>query len=187
MTGEVELWSCIACGAIGSVADLCTGACDDRRATFVRRHDQDALSDALAGLEHWAAACDAVLRRLAAAPDAGMDAAAAWADVHAAARQALAVRPADPAPGEPLDLWACATCGRIERPQPCLGVCVRVPEAVIPAAEHAGLAARASAARSAADAHAVLLARAAHTTPRPGSEPATLAAFAAQAQAVLEG
>ena len=37
----------------------------------------------------------------------------------------LMLRRADDPGAEPVETWLCTSCGRIEAPRPCLGICVR--------------------------------------------------------------
>jgi hypothetical protein len=64
--------------------------------------------------------------------------------------------------------WQCIGCGRIEAPQPCIGVCQDRRAEFVYASEHADALAAAERARRRASAFEVLLRQLAHTTPRSG-------------------
>lgn len=87
----------------------------------------------------------------------------------------------------PIKAWECIGCGRIEAPQPCLGVCQDRPVALLPAetyravvAERDHLAAENAAMRD-------LLLRLARTTPRDNKWEAGYRALQTRAQALLDG
>lgn len=169
MTAELlTIRTCIACGAMEAPRP-CTGACDDRRLELV---DRDAHDEALATLERArgrVAALTRLAERIIAAPADGADAAA----VRREAREFLRAAEHDAGPGdlEPaayVTAWWCAGCGRIEAPQPCLGVCVRRPVDYVRAHEHArALAAIEEARRTEVDLTAMAR-QAAWVMPRPG-------------------
>jgi hypothetical protein len=81
--------------------------------------------------------------------------------------------------------WLCTGCGRVEAPQPCLGVCVRKPDEVVRADHHAAVAARAADAERDARELAALVGRLAWSTPRDGGWEASLAALRAAALGLL--
>jgi hypothetical protein len=81
--------------------------------------------------------------------------------------------------------WLCTGCGRVEAPQPCLGVCVRKPDEVVRSDHHAAAAARAADAMRDARELAGLVSRLAWTTPRDGGWEASLAALRGAALSLL--
>jgi hypothetical protein len=79
-------------------------------------------------------------------------------------------------------VWQCVGCGRIEDPQPCVGICRDVKAEFVPAAAHDEAMAQAQAATEAL--RAVVL-RIASVTPRPGECERTWSALQAEARRVL--
>ena len=74
--------------------------------------------------------------------------------------------------------WRCIGCGKVEAPQPCIGVCQDRPFRFVPAEAHEQLGRRVAALES-------VLALIAHTTPHPDMLPASWQALQQQARAVL--
>jgi hypothetical protein len=130
--------SCIACGRLDG-AGVCTGDCADRPLALVTAAALGEIRDALAGAREAAEA----VRQLVAMLHSDMepsDPERTYRQLQPLARAALRALPAEaPAPPSRVDAWRCATCGRIESPQPCLGVCVKHDLAVVPATEHDAL------------------------------------------------
>jgi hypothetical protein len=60
-----------------------------------------------------------------------------------------------------IKVWQCIGCGRIDPPQPCVGICQDRPAEFVPAGEYDALEARTAQLEA-------LLRRIAFTTPRPG-------------------
>ena len=128
---RLEVATCIACGA-RSRAGECAGGCADVALDLVEAHAVDELGRRLVALEERSEALRAVTRRLAAA--SGDE---SWEVLAAAARAALRIAvPAVEAQPEIVAAWGCPRCGRIDAPQPCLGVCVRLPVAMVDAGEY---------------------------------------------------
>jgi len=65
--------------------------------------------------------------------------------------------------------WQCIGCGRIEAPQPCIGVCQDRRVEMVYASEHAEALADAERAKRRALAFESLVRQLAHTTPRTGA------------------
>lgn len=87
----------------------------------------------------------------------------------------------------PIQAWECIGCGRVEAPQPCLGVCQDRAVALVPAEAYRAVVAERD--RLAADNAAMreLLLRLARTTPRNNQWEAGYRALQARAQALLAG
>jgi len=60
-----------------------------------------------------------------------------------------------------IKVWQCIGCGRIDHPQPCVGICQDRPAEFVPASEYDALEARTAQLEA-------LVRRIAFTTPRPG-------------------
>ena len=109
-----------------------------------------------------------------------------WAEVRERARKAIRL----PVPPEPevavIEAWGCPRCGRIDAPQPCIGVCVRRQGAVADASEYRRFAAR-SEQLAAEDRALTGLARLLATvTPRPGQEESTVVTVRSRARKLLD-
>jgi hypothetical protein len=84
-----------------------------------------------------------------------------------------------------LTVWQCIGCGRIEGPQPCIGICEDRRVDLVHAAEHDEVLSRLALARSQLDALAELVRQLARTTPREGNWESTYRAMQARARALL--
>lgn len=82
--------------------------------------------------------------------------------------------------------WQCIGCGRIEGPQPCIGVCQDRKVEFVYAPEHDDTLAELARVRGEVQALTVLIRQLAHTTPREGEWEHTYRALQARARRVLE-
>lgn len=169
--------ACIGCGMVEAPRP-CVGTCDDRRAELVRAAAHDQVLAERDEARRRGDVLAAVAERLAAT---GWDAAYARAALHD-------VGPPPAAPAEEEDTvsgWWCASCGRFEAPQPCLGLCIHRPDALVRLDVHARVAAQAAEASERAGRLAALARRAAWTTPRPGHREESARALADEARRLL--
>jgi hypothetical protein len=149
----VTLLSCIGCGARDLIRP-CTGDCADRKLELVPATDHERLLELVADARRSVSGLLAVALPLASAEPTAVDAETAYRKLQRAARDALARRhdiaeDVSETPPEPIVAWWCATCGRIEAPQPCIGVCIRQPERLVGAALYDDAFAQASGLRRA--------------------------------------
>jgi hypothetical protein len=161
----------------------CLGPCGDRALDLVWAADHDAVVAQAAQSRERARPLLEVVRELAVASGGEP----AYRALQQHAREALHQVAAPP---EPLSVgefraWLCTGCGRVEAPQPCLGVCVRKPDEVVRADHHAAVAARAADAEHGAHELAALVSRLAWSTPRDGGWEASLAALRGAALGLL--
>jgi hypothetical protein len=77
-----------------------------------------------------------------------------------------------------IKVWRCVGCGRIDHPQPCVGICRDARAELVDAADY-------EAAESRIAALEALLRRIAFTTPRPGESEGAWRAFQRDARALL--
>lgn len=87
---------------------------------------------------------------------------------------------------ERVTAWQCIGCGRIEGPQPCIGVCQDRKVEFVYASEHEKALVELARLRSQVEAFAVLLRQIAHTNPREGECEHTWRALQARARRALE-
>jgi hypothetical protein len=165
----------------------CTGDCFDRRLDLVAGADAEAARRSLADAERAIALTGDVIRRLALetpGPGAARDAyAALQRDARAALRGLGPWAPlaAAPLPAKRVTAWECESCGRIEAPRPCLGVCIRRPAEMCAADEYEAVRVRAEAACERAVRCVALVRRLARVTPRAGGWERTYRALQAEA------
>lgn len=161
--------TCIACGARFRAGE-CPDGCDDRPIDLVTVEDADAAERAAVHGERRAAALRAVLAR---AVDAPPD-----AELRDAARAALRT-PAGVAPDAAVvvEAWGCLTCGRVDAPRPCLGLCTRTPVPMVDATGFRAAAVRAEHAAREARVLEPAVRQLAWTRPRPGAQVATARAL----------
>jgi hypothetical protein len=81
-------------------------------------------------------------------------------------------------------VWRCIGCGRIEGPQPCIGVCEDRKDEMVYASDHEAELERA---RQQLESLATVLRQIAFTTPRDGECGRTWLALQARARAALDG
>ncbi|HSH40497.1 MAG TPA: hypothetical protein VK973_00020 [Arenicellales bacterium] len=87
---------------------------------------------------------------------------------------------------ERIQAWRCIGCGRIDGPQPCIGICEDRPAELVDAGEYDRLAARAVQARQYAESLEGFLRRLAFTTPRSGEWERSYKTFQKQARRLLD-
>lgn len=85
-----------------------------------------------------------------------------------------------------ITVWQCIGCGRIEGPQPCIGVCQDRKVDFVYASEHEAVLAELARVRGEAEALAALVRQIAHTTPREGEWENTHRALQSRARRILE-
>jgi hypothetical protein len=179
LSGHLTVATCIGCGA-RSRGGECPDGCADVALDLVDVADLVDAAERVEALEARAAALGELVLIVAA------DAPFVWAEVRERARAAIRL----PVPPEPdvamIEAWGCPRCGRIDAPQPCLGVCVRRPRAVADVSEYRRFAAR-SEQLAAEDRTLTGLARLLATvTPRPGQEESTVLAVRSRARELLD-
>ncbi len=86
---------------------------------------------------------------------------------------------------ERVTAWQCIGCGRIEGPQPCIGVCQDRKTDFVYASEHDAVLAQLARSRGQVQALAALVRQLAHTTPREGGWERTYRALQARAEQAL--
>jgi hypothetical protein len=86
---------------------------------------------------------------------------------------------------ERMTAWQCIGCGRIEGPQPCIGVCQDRKVDFVYAAEHDEALAQLTRARSQLEMLAALVRQITHTMPREGECERTYRALQARARSAL--
>jgi hypothetical protein len=170
---------CIGCGAV-STPQPCLGTCIDRRLDLVRADQHAAAVAALTALEAALAERRTLVERLARSAPAEAE----WEPLRARARASLRGEGA-PDPGDVITTWACDSCGRIEAPQPCIGVCIRPETPMVTAAEHADVLEQAGAVAHELERLAPPVRQLAWVTPRSGRLAEAASAVQAAAQARL--
>jgi hypothetical protein len=154
---EIQAQRCIGCGAISS-PQPCTCDGPEHRLDLVAADEHAAAVAAVEALSDWVEEQQALLttplRR------------ATWDLLRARARVALHALPPAAVAGEEITTWACDSCGYLEAPQPCIGVCVRPTVSFVPATAHHEVLARARELEAMRDRLAVPLRQLAWTTPR---------------------
>lgn len=182
----MALWRCIACGNMGRLRD-CTGQCAFREVSVV---EGAAYADLYEASETAQALLEGAGPVIAALAEIGEDGAALEARYDALQAQARTVlRERGPAHAvEPTDdrplVWLCDTCGMVEAPQECLGVCVRPVRDFVAAEDYDALARAATARVAQAGRARALLSGLARTRPREGQWARAARHFSTQAGAV---
>ena len=85
-----------------------------------------------------------------------------------------------------IEAWQCIGCGKLESPQPCIGVCQDRKVLLVGKGDHEQLEAEVEQLRQRLDAAFGLLARMTRTRPRPGQIERCWTSFQQQARALLE-
>ena len=84
-----------------------------------------------------------------------------------------------------IQAWQCIGCGKIEAPQPCIGVCRDRKILMVAKDEHERVAAELAAARTLVRTAIDMLGRVAHSTPREGQWERSYRALQEQARAAI--
>jgi hypothetical protein len=179
LTRHLPVATCIGCGARSHEAQ-CADGCTDRPLDLVDVDDLVAIATRAEALEERVAALCETVRALA--EDDPVDLTAVQERARAAVLIAV---PETPEP-EVIEGWGCPRCGRVDAPQPCLGICVRRPGLVADVAEYREYAAQA---QCTAESDGLLSAFAhvvAGVHPRPGREQQTVESLRSRARELLE-
>jgi hypothetical protein len=163
LTGRLTVAACIGCGARSRPGE-CSDECFDVPLDIVDAGPLDALAAHVAALTFRVRE----LRALTRYGDAPLSALRERA--RAALRLTVPAREQD----VPIyEAWGCPACGRIDAPQPCIGVCIRRPVLMAGAGDFRPPA-RAADELAAEEGNLALIARKiANVRPRPGYEHAT--------------
>lgn len=175
LTRHLPVATCIGCGARSHSAE-CNDGCADLPLDLVDVDDLVAIAARAEALDCRIAELREVVRTLAG--DGPTDWPAIQARARAAARMAV-----PPAPEvDVIQAWGCPRCGRVDAPQPCLGICTRRPGMVADAAEYREFSEHCE--RAAADQRelAAFAQLVAGVRPRPGRESVTVEALRARAR-----
>jgi hypothetical protein len=176
----IEVPTCVACGARFRAGE-CADGCDDRPIDLVSVADARAAERAAQLAEQRASALRAVVARAHDEPLGD--------ELRETARAALRMTVAPPLAPAIVEAWGCLECGRVDAPQPCLGLCTRTPQAMVQADGHRLVLADVETANAEAEALEPVVRQVAWATARPGREPATERALrdaAARALAEVE-
>ena len=179
LTRHLPVATCIGCGARSHEAQ-CPDGCSDVPLDLVDVDDLVAIATRAEALEERVAELREVVRALAA------DGPADWSAVQERARSAVRIAVPDAPEVEVIEGWGCPRCGRVDAPQPCLGICIRRPGLVADVTEFREYAAQAEEAAEtdrslSAFAHVV-----AGVHPRPGREQQTVEGLRSRAKVLLQ-
>ncbi|HEX5813027.1 MAG TPA: hypothetical protein VFY38_13030 [Pseudonocardia sp.] len=179
LTRHLPVATCIGCGARSHDAQ-CADGCPDLPLDLVDIDDLVAIATRAEALEDRIAALRETVCALAA--DDPMD----WTAVQERARAAVLIAVPEAPEVDVIEGWGCPRCGRVDAPQPCLGICVRRPGLVADVAEYRDYAGHA---QRMAETDRALMAFA-HVVggvhPRPGREQQTVASLRSRARELLE-
>lgn len=179
LTRHLPVATCIGCGARNHEAE-CAEGCTDLPLDLVDVDDLVAIATRAEALEERVAALRMTVRALA--EDDPVDLAAiqqrARADVQIAVPEA-------PEP-DVIEGWGCPRCGRVDAPQPCLGICIRRPGLVADVAEYREYAAQAERAADTDRSLSTFVHLVAGLHPRPGHEQQTAETLRSRARELLE-
>ena len=178
LTRHLPVATCIGCGARSHSAE-CREGCSDLPLDLVDVDDLVAIATRVEALEGRVAALREVIGALAS--DESVD----WPAVQAGARAAVRMA----VPPEPelsvIPAWGCPRCGRIDAPQPCLGICVRRPGLVADVVEYREFAAQAARLATEEQPLSTLAHMVAGVRARPGYEEQTVQTLRSRARALL--
>jgi hypothetical protein len=183
----LTLWQCIGCGAMGS-ADECRGTCAFRKLELVTAQQHaDLLENYLAATEQ-TGRLRTLVREIAAGSENGAHFERAYPGLQKRARELLQLVRQDEIHAARADeratVWLCTSCGQVEAPQECLGVCIRRNGEFVRSEDHDATAAQADAAQREAHDLISLLRQLAWATPRSGQWERTRQSFRSRAVAL---
>lgn len=178
LTRHLPVATCIGCGARNHDAE-CADGCGDVPLDLVDVDDLVAIATRAEALEERIAELREVVRALAA------DHPADWPLVQERARAAVRIAVPEAPEVEVIEGWGCPRCGRVDAPQPCLGICIRRPGLVADFAEYREYAAQAQRAAETDRALSAFTHLVAGLRPRPGREQQTVEGLRARASDLL--
>lgn len=189
----LTLWRCIGCGAMGSV-EQCTGSCAYQKLDVIGAEDHTELLDDFATIKTQAQSLEAVVRQIAALGEEHRDYERAYRDLRKSARTlvrsldhgAISAQNRIAPEDERATVWLCTTCGQVEAPQPCLGICIRRNGDFVRASDHDELAAGVEFAQKGAREMAALVHQFAWVTPHAGEWGSACRAFQEKATKLLK-
>jgi hypothetical protein len=189
----LTLWRCIGCGAIGN-AEQCTGACVYQKLDIVSAEDHAELLEQFATIKRQAQCLEAVVRDIAALTDERSGHEGAYRRLQTSARtlfrslehEAISSQNKRAPDDERAVVWSCTTCGQVEAPQPCLGICIRRNGDFLRASDHDELAARVESTQIRALEMAALVRQFIWVAPHVGQWDAALSAFQLKALELLK-
>lgn len=179
LTRHLPVATCIGCGA-RSHEGQCDDGCTDLPLDLVDVDDLVAIATRAEALEDRVATLRETVCALA--DDAPTD----WTALKERARAAVQIAVPEAPEPDVIEGWGCPQCGRVDAPQPCLGICVRRPGLVADVAEYREYAEHA---QRMAEIDRTLMAFAhvvAGVRPRPGREQQTLESLRSRARELLE-
>ena len=187
------LWRCIACGAMGN-SNPCMGVCDYHKLEVVRSVDYAQLLDEATVIMEHLTKLTALVYRIAGLPQEESERENSYGMLRNSARDLLREinTTGKPQPNhvtEPAEgarVWLCHTCGQIEAPQTCLGVCIRPVEEYVRAKHYNELIEHMTVATGRVQKLCALIWRLAWVSPRPGQWQRSSRAFQDEALAVLK-
>jgi hypothetical protein len=178
LTRHLPVATCIGCGARSHEAQ-CSDGCGDLPLDLVDVDDLVTIATRAEALEERVAELHEVARALV--EDDPVD----WQAVQERARAAVRIAVPEAPEVDVIEGWGCPRCGRVDAPQPCLGICVRRPGLVADIAEYREYAAQAQLAAETDR----LLTTFAHVVagvhPRPGREQQTVESLRERARSLL--
>jgi hypothetical protein len=188
----LTLWRCIGCGAMGN-AEQCTGACAYQKLYVVSAEEHAELLENFAAIKRQEQCLEAVVQDIAALTEERSHPESAYRDLQTSARtlfrsldhEALSSQNLSVPDDERAIVWSCATCGQVEAPQPCLGICIRRNGDFLRASDHDELAARAEVAQVRARELAALVRQFVWVAPHAGQWDAARRAFQEKAIKLL--
>ncbi len=188
----LTLWFCIGCGAMGN-AEPCSGSCNFRKIDIVSAAKYADLLETLEQLGDEVERSRVLVHEVASLTTDPRDWESACKSLGGRARAVLsashaaAATPPDAADiaAERMTIWRCATCGQVEAPQECLGICIRRNGEFVGAEDHDHIVEKVAVAREKARGLGALLRQLAWVSPRDGQWERTCRAFQTQAAKLI--
>ena len=190
---SLVLWRCVGCGAMGN-NQPCSGACAFRKLAVVSADEYAELLESLFAIKDEAERLEAVVGKIAGLRDVQDNFEPAYARLQRVARECLRSadhdetfwrKPVDPE-FEAATVWLCATCGQVEAPQSCLGICIRRNGEFLRADHYLELAAQIETMQRRARDLIALVRQLARVAPHPGQCEKTCRAFQEKAIKLLD-
>jgi hypothetical protein len=185
----LTLWQCIGCGSMGN-AESCEGTCNFAKLELVTAQQHAYLLDQCLAVTDQTEQFKTLVREIAAQTENGDHFERAYRSLQLRARRLLHhVRKDENPRAAPADeratIWLCASCGQVEAPQECLGVCIRRNGEFVRAEDHDATEARTEAAQQEANKLIPLVRHLAWATPRAGQWERTRQSFRQRATALV--
>lgn len=184
----LNLWQCVGCGSMGN-SNECTGACAFKRVMVIDVERHADLLEYFLTLSERLDSLRELARQAAAACESEKAFLAGGERLRTQAKKLLQSTPETQEPPiaaeERNEVWECTSCGQVEAPRECLGICIRRKGEFVRGEDHDALSARIEKNRRDVRRLTTFARQIGWAVPRPGQSERTLEALRTMADELL--